>query len=126
MGKSKDIYSEPKTSEVKSLKKRIAKLEHENKRLKSELKTYEQMFRKTVTFLKKDTEELTIHQIIKGVDADETLFEIKEKVKERWACFSCPEGILKLILVPGDRYFRKCNACSKRTKVQDFNENVEQ
>ena len=126
MGRNKDHYVEPKSAEVKSLKKRIAKLENENKRLKSELKTYEQMFKRTVTFLKKDTEELSIHQIIKGVDADESLFEIKDKVKERWNCYKCPSGILKLILVPGNRYFRRCSSCVNRTPVKEYSDSVEE
>ena len=126
MGRNKDHYVEPKSAEVKSLKKRIAKLENENKRLKSELRQYESTFAKTVTFMKKGTENLSIQQLVKGVDADETLFQIKENVKARWSCNHCPEGLLKLILVPGDRYFRKCTQCNHRTKVQIYTDDVEQ
>lgn len=125
MGRNKDIYVEAKSGEVKSLKKRIAKLENENKRLKSELKTFEQMFRRTVIYLKKDTEELSIEQIIKGVDDDKTLFQIKEDNKGKWACHKCEDGELRLIIVPQGRYFRKCNKCENRTDTKAYHDKVE-
>ena len=118
MGRNKDHYVEPKSGEVKSLKKRIAKLENENKRLKSELRQYEATFRRTIIYLKKDTEELSIEQIIRGVDDDKSLFQIKEDNKDKWACRKCDDGELRLIIVPGDRYFRKCNFCENRTGIK--------
>lgn len=125
MGRNKDIYVEPKSGEVKSLKKRLAKLENENRRLKSELKTFEAMFRRTVIYLKKDTEELSIEQIIKGVDDDKTLFQIKEDNKGKWSCHHCEEGELNLIIVPGNRYFRRCNKCPHRTQPKEYTSDVE-
>lgn len=118
MGKSKDFVKEDKSAQVSSLKKRIAKLEHENKRLKSELRQYEATFRRTIIYLKKDTEELSIEQIIRGVDDDKSLFQIKEDNKGKWACRKCDDGELRLIIVPGDRYFRKCNLCENRTNTK--------
>lgn len=126
MGRNKDHYVEPKSAEVKSLRKRIAKLENENRRLKSELRTYEDTFRRTVTFMKKGTENLSIQQLVKGVDADETLFQIKEKVEDRWKCHKCHEGKLSLIIVPGNRYFRRCAMCTNKTELQTYHDEVEQ
>jgi ribosomal protein S20 len=132
LGKSKDFVKEPKDGEVAKLKRHIHKLEKENNKLKSELKTYEKAFSKNITFLKEKTNDLSLEDLINGAKEDLTLKEIKkdtayrfEDLKQRWKCFQCNEGVLRLMIIPGNRYFRKCSMCSHRTEAQDYTEEVE-
>jgi len=130
--KSKDYANEPKDGQVKKLKACIKKLEHEITRLKSELRTYDVAFSKNVMFLKTKTTQYSVEELIKGAEAELTLEEIgKTKnnsikaLTDKWGCFKCNEGVLKLIIVPGNRYFRKCSMCVHRTELQEYTENVE-
>lgn len=134
MGKSKhkDYTKEEKDGEVGKLKRRIRHLEHENHRLKSELRTYEKAFNKNVRFLKEKTGSLSVEDLIKGAEREMTLEAIKEDkvhrfedLKAKWACFDCNEGVLKMLVIPGNRYFRKCTVCEKRTEVKELTEDVD-
>lgn len=131
-GKNQDFSSDEKSGQVKKLKGHIRKLEHEITRLKSELKTYDVAFARNVMFLKTKTTQYSVEELIKGAEAELTLEEIgKDKTNtikamtEKWACRDCTEGILKLIIVPGNKYFRKCSVCPKRTELKDYHDNVE-
>lgn len=134
MGKSKhkEHNVEAKDGEIGRLKRRIRHLEHENSRLKSELRTYDKAFDKTVRFMKEKTKNLSVEDLIKGAERELTLEAIKddkthrfEDLKAKWQCFKCQEGVLKLIVIPGNRYFRKCSMCDNRTEVQELHEDVE-
>lgn len=132
MGNKTLYQKEEKSAEVKKLKGHIRNLEHEIKRLKSELKTYDAAFMRSVTFLKDKTEELTVEELIEGAKNKQNVGEIKvekkdkfEDLKQKWKCFECNEGILKLIIVPNNRYFRKCSCCEKRTEVKEIEGNLE-
>ena len=123
---------EEKSGEIKKLKGIIKKLEHEITRLKSELRTYDRAFQKNIEFLKKGTDELSLEDLLNGAKNELNLKEIKEDKKytmaeltAKWKCFKCPEGVLKLIIVPNNRYFRKCTCCEHRTEVQDMTDEVE-
>lgn len=134
MGKSKDIKKEPRDGETKKLKAHIRKLEHEISRLKSELRTTEKAFAKNIVFLKEKTNELSMEELISGAEKELSLKQIKDDKKDRfselerkWRCFSCNEGILRLIIIPGgetNRYFRKCSMCENRTAVKEHTNEV--
>ena len=120
---------EDKSGEVKRLKGQIRALEHEIKRLKSELKTFNKAFEKNITFLRTKTKNFDLQELIDGAKLDMTLEEIGEekqftfkKMEDKWRCRVCSEGVLKLIIVPGNRYFRKCsmNNCKNRTEVKEY------
>lgn len=134
MGKSKhrEYNKEAKDAETGKLKRHIAHLEKENKRLKSQLRTYEAAFNKNIRFLKGKTDDLSLEELIKGAQEELTVNEIREDrkyrfedLKEKWKCFQCNEGVLRLIIIPGNRYFRKCSICDHRTNAQEYTEEVE-
>lgn len=123
---------EEKSGEIKKLKGIIKKLEHEITRLKSELRTYDRAFQKNIEFLKKGTDELSLEDLLNGAKNELNLKEIKQEkgmtlqeLTDKWRCFKCPTGILKLIIVPNNRYFRKCTQCENRTEVQELTDEVE-
>jgi hypothetical protein len=52
----------------------------------------------------------------------------RDALREKWKCFKCQEGYLKLIIYPrldGVWYQRRCTECGKKTKLQRYHEGVE-
>lgn len=130
--KSKDYAKEPKDGNEKRLKGQIRRLEHEVNRLKSELRTLEVALGKNVMFLKTKTKQYTVEELIQGAQDEMNLEQIEDaKDKtfnshiERWKCRKCSDGLLKLIIVPSNRYFRKCGNCTHRTEIQELNDEVD-
>lgn len=130
--KSKDIKKEPRDGEIKKLKAHIRKLDKEISRLKSELKTYSRAFDKNIMFLKNQTKRFSVEELIEGAEVDLTLEEIgieKENtfkaMEARWKCWKCDEGVLKMIIVPSSRYFRKCTLCENRTETKELTDDVD-
>lgn len=136
MAKDKDYPKEEKSGEVRKLKSHIHYLENEIKKLKSELKTYDRVFSKQVTFIKEKSRGLSLEDMIIGAQNEMTLEEIKtEKVQTykqheaKWKCFVCEVGIMKMIIIPngtGSSYFRKCSSpkCVNRTETKQYTEEV--
>ena len=134
MGKSKhkEFNKEPKDGEISKLKRRIARLEKENSVLKSQLRTYDKVFEKNIKFLKAKTDEFSLDELIQGAQDQQNLAEIREEkrykfeeMKKKWLCYKCNEGVLKLMIVPGNKYFRKCTICDNRTEAKEYNDDVE-
>jgi hypothetical protein len=138
LGKSnKNLEKESKSGEVTKLKKHIRHLENEITQLKSQLRTYDRVFSKNVTFLKEKTRGLSLEDLIIGANAELNLETIKEEkvnnfqdMEKKWKCFQCQVGILKMIIIPrGDTnsYFRQCNnpKCKHRTDVKEYTEEVD-
>ena len=137
MGKSKDIIKEPKSGEIAKLKKHIRHLENEITKLKSELRTYDKVFNKNITFLKEKTNNLSLEDLIKGANDELNLQQIKqvknhtfEDLKRKWMCHKCNIGVMKMVIVPfgeGSAYFRKCNhnGCTNRTETKTYTEEVD-
>lgn len=132
MANNKDFPKEPKDGNEKRLKGQIKRLEHEVKRLKSELRTLEVALGKNVMFLKTKTKQYSVEELIQGAQDEMNLEQIGEAsehtfnaIAERWKCFSCNDGVIKLIIVPGNRYLRKCSNCEYRTPVKEYTEEVD-
>jgi hypothetical protein len=134
LANNKDFKKEEKSGLEKKLKGQIRRLEHEVKRLKSELRTLEVALGKNVLFLKSKTKQYTVEELIQGAQEEMNLDQIgnaKEHtfnaLAERWRCYVCNEGLLKLIIVPGERYFRKCTTkdCKQRTEVKILTEDTD-
>ena len=134
MGKSN---KEAKDGEVGKLKKHIRHLVKENNLLKSQLRTYDRVFSKNVTFLKEKTRGLSLEDLIIGANNELNLEAIKnekvntyEDLQRKWKCFSCEVGLMKMIIIPrGDTnaYFRKCTnpKCGHRTEAKEYTEEVD-
>lgn len=138
MGKSNhDCHKESKDGEVGKLKKHIRHLENEITQLKSQLRTYDRVFSKQVTFLKEKTRGLSLEDLITGANAELNLQQIKEEkivnyedLKTKWKCFQCSVGVLKMIVIPrgdGNTYFRQCSnpKCRHRTDIKEYTEEVD-
>lgn len=134
MGKS---LKEPKDGEVAKLKKHIRHLEKENSLLKSQLRTYDRVFSKNVTFLKEKTRGLSLEDLIIGANNELNLEAIKsekvntyEDLQKKWKCYECEVGLMKLIIIPradSNAYFRKCSnpKCGHRTEAKEHTEEVD-
>jgi hypothetical protein len=134
LANNKDYYKEPKDGNEKRLKGQIKRLEHEVNRLKSELRTLEVALGKNIMFLKTKTKQYTVEELIQGAQDQMNLEQIGEDkdhtfdaITEKWKCYKCEVGLLKLIIVPGQRYFRKCTTkeCTHRTEVKTLTEEVD-
>lgn len=134
MANNKDYCKEDKSGNEKRLKGQIRRLEHEVKRLKSELRTLEVALGKNVLFLKSKTKQYTLEELIQGAQEEMNLDQIGDAkehtfnaLAERWKCYKCEVGMLKLIIVPNRRYFRKCTTkdCPQRTEVKELKEDTD-
>lgn len=58
----------------------------------------------------------------------EAVRQVRQKdVEQKWECYECGEGILRIIVFNRANdtvYLRKCDNCGKRTKMKKFNEEV--
>lgn len=119
---------------IRSMKNHIRKIERENNRLKSEIKTLEAGFKSSLTYIDQELKSFDVLDIVeyfakktktkKSERTDNTLTELKDK----WVCHQCSKGIIKLIKVPrpdGVWYFRKCNECTNRTEMKPYNDAIE-
>lgn len=137
MGKHRELNSESKDGEVGKLKKHIRHLENEITKLKSELRTYDRVFNRNITFLKEKTRGLSLEDLITGANAELNLQQIKdekvnnyEDMQRKWKCFSCEVGVMKLVIIPhgeDNAYFRKCSnkTCDHRTEAKIYTEEVD-
>lgn len=129
--KPKATYKEEKDGQVQKLKDTIRRLQSDNRKLKSELATYEAAFQKNIQFMKGKTKDLTLKDLIEGAKNDLTLEQIEEvKAEKNWDCKTCGEGQLKLIKIPrqdGLFYIRKCDnpRCKYATRLKRFSDDVE-
>lgn len=103
----------------------LEKLKEENKKLKRQISS----LRKQIDRLDLDSERFNQLRDLANLQyEEEKRIKKDKKLKELWRCFDCGEGFLKLVIVPkrdGASYFRKCNNCSKRTKLKKYDDTVE-
>ena len=104
------IVKEPKDGEIDKLKRRVKRLEKENKRLKSELNTYDSVFKVTSKFLKDTTEEFTLEKLIDAAKKGMGLKEIADD--DTTKCPECGNSMTKIKTAFGEIHL--CNACNHR------------
>lgn len=136
-GKPRANYREEKDGQVAKLKKALRRLESDNKKLRSELATYEAAFKKNIEFLKGKTKDLTLQELLEGAKKEQNLVKIEQvkeetyqEHKQRWKCHVCNAGVMKITVIQrqdGKHYFRKCNQppCVNRTELKPFTDDVE-
>lgn len=129
--KPKAQFKEEKDGTVQKLKDTIRRLQSDNRKLKSELATFEAAFEKNIQFLKGKTKDLTLKELIDGAKKEQSLIQIEDTVKKNWECKTCNEGNLKLIKIPrqdGMFYIRKCDnpRCKYSTRLKRFSDEVQE
>lgn len=104
----------------------IQKLRHENKKLKRQISSLRKQLARIDIGRYENLKEL-LHKHSEE-DLQQRIEEENESQKQRWKCFECHDGILKLKIFErrdGIFYFRKCDNCTNRTKTQKWSEDVE-
>lgn len=114
-------YADGELDELQTLK-------HENQRLKRE-----------IAKLRKQISRLDLDRFQSFRDALDRLDEIeleqaakrksREIVKEKWRCWTCNQGFLRLKIWDrrdGIHYSRTCDHCGKRTRIKKWTPEVEE
>ena len=104
-----------KDGELNKLRRRIKRLEEENHRLKSELKTFNKAFAKTSKYLKDNTDGFSVEKVIEASKKEKTLQETREEDK----CPECGEE-LSYSSLPFGRLIL-CKACNYRKTENSSN-----
>lgn len=102
---------EAKDGSEQKLKRRIKKLESENRRLKSELNSLEQAFKNTGEYIKGNVDGISVEKMI---DAAKKGQKMKDTVGDE-VCPECSSGLLKKIPSPAGTV-TICGNCKYRGK----------
>jgi predicted nuclease with TOPRIM domain len=133
---NKDKQKKSRDGEITRLRKAIRRLESDKRKLLSEVNTLTAAFDKNIQFLKGETDDLTISELVDAAKKEMSLKEAKDyknqtfsEMEDKWKCYKCQTGILKIVLFTmGDntKYFRMCSndKCKKRTLPKDWNDSV--
>lgn len=102
------------------------KLKVENKRLRNQVSK----LRKVISRL--DFEQYAHVRDLLEAHEKEDVKEVSKREKisleEKWKCYHCDDGVLRLVMfhrMGKPYYFRKCDGCTHRTKMKPYNEEVE-
>lgn len=108
----KEPKKEYKDGELNKLKRRIKRLEKENTRLKSELNSYEQAFKKTTKFLEDHTDDISLEDLVQAAKQDKNLRKVEKEHVESL----CPKCFSKLKELPKSRIGKiiVCTQCEYR------------
>lgn len=104
----------------------LQKLKRENDRLKKQVSSLrKQIARIDINRFENLQEILHKHD---QIEAEEVLENDKKQLEKKWKCYECVDGVLRLKVFErqdGIVYFRKCDKCNNRTKLQKWNKDVE-
>jgi hypothetical protein len=100
---------------IKELKAANRRLKSDNQRLKAELSTLQAAFEKTSSYLKGNTDNISVEKIIQGVKKGSTLEEIKKKTK----CEKCGSTNVKEFRVINVGTIVICGDCKDRRVVKN-------
>jgi predicted nuclease with TOPRIM domain len=108
----KEPKKEYKDGELNKLKRRVKRLEKENNRLKSELNSYEQAFKKTTKFLEDHTDDISLEDLVQASKQDKSLRKVEKEHVESL----CPKCFSKLKELPKSRIGKiiVCTQCEYR------------
>ncbi len=118
MGRSraKDEKREEENEQtIKELKAANRRLKSDNERLKAELITLQAAFEKTSSYLKGNTDNISVEKIIEGVKRGSTLDQIKKSSK----CDKCNSHDVKEFNVTGVGRIILCSSCKDRKVIKD-------
>jgi hypothetical protein len=118
--RAKDVrIQEENEQTIKELKAANRRLKRDNERLKSEVATLHEAFSQTSTYLKGNTDNISVENIIDGVKKGSTLQEIKKGNK----CEKCGSSDVKNISVPIMGRILLCGDCKYRKVIKNERDN---
>lgn len=115
--KNKDSDNENDQT-IKDLKTANRRLKSDNQRLKAELETLHEAFKKTSVYLKNNTDNISVEQIIEGVKKGSNLEQIKDLNK----CEKCGSSSVKDLSVSSIGRIILCLSCKNRKVVRNEKE----
>jgi chromosome segregation ATPase len=103
---------------IKDLKAANRRLKSDNQRLKAELDTLNEAFKKTSSYIKNNTDNVSVEKIIEGVKKGSTLEQIKKSNK----CEACQSTNVKDLHVPNVGRIVLCGDCKHRKVLKNDKE----
>lgn len=102
----------------------LQRLKYENQKLKKE----NSRLRKLIQRGQADQELL--HELITKQNEEAEFEQTQKLLKNKWRCFKCNEGVLKIHIMKrldGVFYWRRCSnsECDHKTKLQRYTKDVE-
>lgn len=116
-----DPQLEENEQTIKELKSANRRLKSDNERLKAELATLQEAFSKTSSYLKGNTDNISVEKIIEGVKRGSTLQQIKTDNK----CKKCGSNSLKDFNVVNVGRIILCSSCKDRRVIKNGKEEKE-
>ena len=104
----------------------LQRLKYENKKLKKQISQLRKQLAKIDVDRYQNLKELVEAQQKEDKELEEKIK--REKLKEKWKCYECKEGYLRLMIFhrpDGDFYYRRCTRCGHKTKLQRYNKDVD-
>ena len=117
---NKNVVDENEAT-IKELKAANRRLKSDNERLKAELATLQEAFAKTSSYLKGNTDSISVEKIIEGVKKGSTLAQIKKHQK----CDKCGSTEIKEFNVANVGRIILCSECKSRKVVKHGREEKE-
>lgn len=106
---------------IKELKAANRRLKSDNQRLKGELETLHEAFKKTSTYLKNNTDNISVEKIIEGVKRGSDFEQIKKHTKFD-NCEKCGSYNVKDLNVPTVGKIILCGDCKHRKVLKNEKE----
>ena len=109
------VNGEENEQTIKELKAANRRLKSDNERLKAELSTLQAAFDKTSSYLKGNTDNISVEKIIEGVKKGSTLEQIKKQNK----CTKCGSHSVKEFSVINVGKIILCGDCKDRKVIKN-------
>ena len=124
---------------IKSLKSKCSQKDRKIDRLLSDVKTLQAALDNSIVYINEKLESIPVEDIVRYFNRkkagkledvkDEHMQEI-DRLKEKWRCFSCRTGYLRLVVMSrhdGQYYFRACvnENCNRRTELKSYHSEVD-
>lgn len=103
----------------------LDRLKYENKKLKRQLSAARKELGRVQNW-RDNAKELLESQY--NEDLEEAMADKTKENRKKWTCHECNKGYLKSNIITrrdGVFYYRKCTACSNRTRTKSYNDKVE-
>lgn len=100
----------------------LQRLKHENQKLKRE----NAKLRKHLQRMDVDRYN-QLQEYAQAEQSEENQKRLEKEIEKSWGCYQCGNGVLILKIInrrDGTFYYRSCNSCANRTKLQKYTDKV--